>query len=103
MQAISAVGRILENYDSNKAFPVIGFGALIPGVTPESKASHCFAINGDIFNPEIFGMTNVENAYKKCLSSITLHGPTYFSQLIQFVNNMAEFDIVSGYANLLVN
>ena len=73
----------------------MGFGAIIPGVTPENRASHCFAINGDAFSPEIVGMLNVENSYKKCLSTIKLHGPTNFNQLVQFVNNMAEFDMSS--------
>ena len=91
------MGRILENYDSNKSFPVLGFGAIIPGITMESRGSHCFAINGDAFNPEIIGISNVENAYKKCLSTVKLHGPTHFAEIIQFVNNMAEFDMATKY------
>ena len=77
----------------------MGFGAIIPGITTENKGSHCFAINGDAFNPEIFGINNVEMSYKKCLSAIKLHGPTYFSQLVQYANNMAEFDMNSKYKN----
>ena len=71
----------------------MGFGADIPGVTRE--VSHCFAINGDTFNPEIQGISNVENVYKKCLKNIKLCGPTNFAQLIRFVNDMAEFDMSS--------
>lgn len=73
----------------------MGFGATIPGITLENKGSHCFAINGDAFNPEIIGMANVENAYKKCLSTIKLYGPTFFAEIIQYVNNMAEFDMAT--------
>lgn len=30
IRALSAVGRIIEDYDSDKLFPVLGFGAKIP-------------------------------------------------------------------------
>ncbi len=72
----------------------MGFGADIPGVTSK-EPSHCFAINGDAFNPEIQGIANVENVYKKVLQNIKLSGPTYFQQIIKFVNDMAEFDMSS--------
>ena len=52
MQAITSVGEILENYDTDKQIPVFGFGAKIPGVLMK-RPTHCFAINGNIFDPEL--------------------------------------------------
>jgi hypothetical protein len=57
LNAIRSVGEILENYDSDKMFPVFGFGGRVPMVL--DKASHCFALNGDIFNPEVPGIRGV--------------------------------------------
>jgi hypothetical protein len=44
---------ILQNYSQNKQFPVYGFGGKLKG---DKEASHCFALNGDIFNPEVNGV-----------------------------------------------
>lgn len=57
LQAISSVGQILENYDSDKNFPIFGFGGKVPFVL--DKTSHCFALNGDIFHPEVRGIQGV--------------------------------------------
>lgn len=51
LQAISQVVKILENYSSDKSYPVLGFGARMPWVLNET--SHCFALNGDIFHPKV--------------------------------------------------
>ena len=60
MHAILSVGSILEQYDSDKKYPVFGFG----GRLQESmKVSHCFALNGDIYKPECHGVQGVLNAY----------------------------------------
>ena len=57
LKAITAVGRILENYDSDKMFPILGFGGKVPGLL--DKTSHCFALNGNIYNPEVPGIEGV--------------------------------------------
>ena len=43
-------------------YPVYGFGAKLPS-SPDTAASHCFALNGDIFYPEVNGMQGVLNNY----------------------------------------
>ncbi len=57
LQAITSVGQILENYDSDKQFPILGFGAKVPFLL--DKTSHCFALNGDIFHPEVTSIQGV--------------------------------------------
>jgi len=49
-----AVGHILEHYDSDQKFPLYGFGGKLKGAP--NKASHCFALNGNIFDPEVAGI-----------------------------------------------
>lgn len=51
---------------------------------------HCFALNGDIFNPECDGLEGVIDAYKHAINSINLYGPTHFSSLLELVNDMTE-------------
>ena len=47
---MQAVGAILQSYDTDQKFPLYGFG----GKLLDSKAaSHCFALNGNIFDPEV--------------------------------------------------
>jgi len=34
------------------------------------KVSHCFAANGDIFNPEVYGVEGVVQAYKNSIQKV---------------------------------
>ena len=47
-EAIQAVGQIIRDYDTDKMFPVLGFGARIP---PDGKVSHEFFVNFHPTNP----------------------------------------------------
>lgn len=39
--ALRAVGEIIQDYDSDKMFPALGFGAKLP---PDGRVSHEFAL-----------------------------------------------------------
>ena len=88
LQAIRSVGNILQYYDSDKQIPVLGFGAAIPPYG--NVANHCFALNGNIFDPEVDGIKGVEDAYKHAINRVNLYGPTNFSPIIRIVNEMTE-------------
>ena len=60
-----------------------------------NRASHCFALNGNIFDPEVDGLEGVIAAYKNALQNVNLYGPTNFAPIIEMVNDMAEEDNVS--------
>ena len=49
---IKNVGGIIEPYDSDKLFPVFGFGGIPQG---ESKVSNFFHVNGNAKNPFVQG------------------------------------------------
>ena len=71
-------------------YPVYGFGGKIPNSPDMGSASHCFALNGDIFYPEVNGMQGVLNAYFASLQKVQLYGPTHFSSILDYVNSFCE-------------
>ena len=88
IRVIHSVVEILEHYDSDKKFPVYGFGARLP--PSYTHCSHCFACNGDFFSPEVVGVEGVVGAYKQALGSVALHGPTNFHEIIRLVADNAQ-------------
>ena len=84
--ALLNVGSIVEPYDLDKAFPVFGFGG-IPRHMGINGVSHCFAVNGNPGNPEIFGIQNIVATYKDSLSKVGLGGPTLFAPILQEFRN----------------
>lgn len=68
LSAIQSVGNILQYYDSDKEIPVFGYGGKIYGGEGEADQSHCFALNGNIFDPECDGLEGVVDAYKHAIS-----------------------------------
>lgn len=86
-QALSAVGEIIEDYDTDKQFPVIGFGARLG---PSAHTSHEFHVNFDTTNPYCFRVPGVIAAYRACLPRIQLYGPTNFAPCIRHVTRFAQ-------------
>lgn len=66
----------------------MGFGAAIPPIS--NRADHCFALNGDIFNPECDGMEGVIDAYKNAIKKVELYGPTHFGSILELMGDMTE-------------
>nr|XP_042700884.1 copine-6 isoform X2 [Chrysemys picta bellii] len=94
LKALSAVGEICQDYDSDKKFPAFGFGARIP---PNYEVSHDFAINFDPDNPECEWISGVIEAYKRCLPQIQLYGPTNLAPIINRVLAPASEEEGSGH------
>ncbi|MBN3298409.1 CPNE8 protein, partial [Amia calva] len=84
--ALKAVGEIIQDYDSDKMFPALGFGAKLP---PDGRVSHEFALNGNPQNPYCNGIEGVMEAYYQSLKSVHLYGPTNFSPVINHVARYA--------------
>uniref|UniRef100_A0A8P4FYG2 Copine VIII n=2 Tax=Dicentrarchus labrax TaxID=13489 RepID=A0A8P4FYG2_DICLA len=85
--ALRAVGEIIQDYDSDKMFPALGFGAKLP---PDGRVSHEFALNGNPQNPYCNGIEGVMEAYYQSLKSVRLYGPTHFSPVINHVARYAS-------------
>jgi len=85
--AIRSVGEIVQDYDSDKMFPALGFGARIP---PTGQVSHEFFLTLDPSQPYCQGIDGVLAAYYNSLHNVQLYGPTNFSPVIRHVANFAE-------------
>uniref|UniRef100_A0A8C7YNE1 Copine VIII n=1 Tax=Oryzias sinensis TaxID=183150 RepID=A0A8C7YNE1_9TELE len=85
--ALRAVGEIIQDYDSDKLFPALGFGAKLP---PDGRVSHEFPLNGNPQNPYCNGIDGVLEAYYQSLKSVRLYGPTHFSPVINHVARYAS-------------
>jgi len=75
-KAITAIGNILAPYDSDKKFPVWGFGAKISG-----QVRHCFQVGP---KAEVDGVDGIIKAYHQAFASgIIMSGPTDITEVIQ--------------------
>lgn len=88
-RAISSCGQILSYYDTDKIYPVFGFGAQFIG---SNIVNHCFNVS---FNndPNIQGMDNVINTYRENVLKLNFSGPTYFSPLIKNVCDIIKMNL----------
>lgn len=103
MQALTAVGEIIQDYDSDKLFPSFGFGAKIP---PMFQVSHQFPLNFNPSNPYCAGLPGLVQAYQTCIQSVQLFGPTNISPIInhvaQFAQQQAQRPDATNYFILLI-
>ncbi|XP_039982806.1 copine-3-like isoform X1 [Xiphias gladius] len=103
LTAIWAVGNVIQDYDSNKMFPVFGFGAQVP---PHWQVSHEFPINFNPANPFCAGIEGVVHAYQQCLPQVKLWGPTNFAPVINhvacFARQALQQNMASQYFVLLI-
>ncbi|XP_052780413.1 copine-8-like isoform X2 [Mya arenaria] len=83
--AIQAVGEIIQDYDTDKLFPVLGFGAKLP----DGNVHHEFACNFNPNNPYCAGIQGIIQAYYTSLQQVQLYGPTNFSPVINHVSRFA--------------
>ncbi|XP_037540821.1 copine-5 isoform X1 [Nematolebias whitei] len=85
--ALKAVGEIIQDYDSDKMFPALGFGAKLP---PDWRVSHEFPLNGNVENPYCNGIDGILEAYHQSLKTVQLYGPTNFAPIVNHVAKYAE-------------
>lgn len=87
-QAILAVGTVLEEYDTDKMYPVFGFGARVRMPNGQFTAvQHCFPVYGG--GVEVRGVNGILQAYADGISNVALSGPTLFAPLIQAATSIA--------------
>ena len=85
--AIRSVGEIVEDYDSDKMFPALGFGARVP---PTMQVSHEFFLNLRQDSPYCSGVNGLLQAYTNAIQHVQLYGPTNFSPVINHVLQFAR-------------
>ena len=85
--AIRSVGEIIQDYDTDKQFPALGFGAQVP---PSGQVSHEFFLNLSPDNPFCAGVDGLMAAYWNAIQRVRLYGPTNFAPVINHVANFAR-------------
>jgi hypothetical protein len=85
--ALRSVGEIIAHYDSHGMYAGYGFGAKIP---PQDVVSHQFPLNGNPSHPYCQGVDALVEAYRRCINSVVLFGPTNFSPVINSTANIAK-------------
>eukprot|EP00968_Pinguiococcus_pyrenoidosus_P003495 scaffold228_cov312-Pinguiococcus_pyrenoidosus.AAC.13 len=88
--AIQAVGSVIEPYDSDRQFPVYGFGGKVAG-----QISHCFRLASPD-SIEANGVQGVLEIYKNSFSAVTLSGPTLFTGVLREAMRLAAEDQAAG-------
>ena len=86
-QAIASVGKVLEDYDTDKKYPVYGFGAKIRkesgGLTP---TQHDFPLS----DSDVLGIDGILQAYRNKVPQLSFSGPTYFVPLLEKTISIAS-------------
>ncbi|TRY68359.1 hypothetical protein TCAL_04129 [Tigriopus californicus] len=83
--AIQAIGNVIQDYDQDRHYPALGFGAKVP---PHGHTSHEFFLNLSPDNPFCDGIDGILQAYARSLQNVELFGPTNFAPVI---NHVARF------------
>lgn len=83
--AIQAIGNVIQDYDQDRQYPALGFGAKVP---PHGQISHEFFLNLNPDNPFCDGIGGILQAYARSLQNVELYGPTNFAPVI---NHVARF------------
>jgi len=87
---INIAGNVLEQYDTDKKFPVYGFGARVrdPSTGEWTPVQHCFPVYGG--GMEAAGVEGLLNAYRDCCKAVMFSGPTLFAPLIGAAHYIAN-------------
>jgi hypothetical protein len=80
--------KYLDYYDTDGFMPFFGYGAKLPPF--KTSVSHCFAVNGNIFNPDERGVLSLMEVYAKCVENVGLHGPSALAPIIRMVQDLAS-------------
>lgn len=101
-QALQASASIVSYYDSDKKFPVYGFGAQYRGDVT-GMVSHCFNLNFSNENPEVEGVQGIMETYRNGLPQLIFSGPTYFTPCImKTIDYVKSKGIDNAYYILLI-
>eukprot|EP00828_Plagiopyla_frontata_P028001 TRINITY_DN3627_c0_g1_i9.p1 TRINITY_DN3627_c0_g1~~TRINITY_DN3627_c0_g1_i9.p1 ORF type:complete len:494 (-),score=38.94 TRINITY_DN3627_c0_g1_i9:542-2023(-) len=83
-KAIKSVGEVLMNYDYDKLVPAYAFGGKpkMPNLN-SGTVMHCFPLNGNVQNPDVYNIDGIMEAYDFALHNSELSGPTLFYPIIK--------------------
>ena len=82
LKCVQALQQNLQFYTQDPLYTVLGTGAQFQGIT---KPCFCFALNGNIFQPEVVNHSNLKTYYQSTLSGISPADKTNFSEVLEVV------------------
>ncbi|ORX44170.1 copine family member IX [Piromyces finnis] len=95
-KAISAIGYVLEPYDSTKYMEVYGYGAKF--FNRPNVEFDC-ALTGNQDTPAVLGVNGILYAYSNALESVEIWGPTNFAPIIKKITERARIGLPPKYQN----
>jgi len=99
-KAISAIGSVLEPYDSNRFMEVYGYGGKF--FNKKDVEFDC-ALTGNPNNPSVPGVAGILSAYHQALQTAKLSGPTNFAPIIRKITNEAKQNLLPPKADNPLN
>lgn len=83
-QAIQAVGSVLEQYDTDKLYPVCGFGAKVKSLSTGefSPTQHWFSLSET--GEEVRGINGILDLYEKAIKRLQFHQPLLIRPLVDY-------------------
>lgn len=81
-EALMEVGTLLKYYDDDARTVALGFGAKLKPYF--NVVSHCFALNGNYFEPAMHDLTDIAAEIGSALGQVELHGPKIISEVIKY-------------------
>ena len=84
-KALQSVTNILLDYDYDKLVPCYGFGSKLkhPKLDTYGKVNHCFPLNFNTANPDLYKLDEILKAYRNSIPYLQFSGPTKFGQLFR--------------------
>ncbi len=90
-EALQKVLGILLYYDQDKKIPFYGFGGKLP--PNYQNSSNCFAMNGNIFQPQVDGLEELIRVFSSSLTQE--YGLCFLSEMIEKAIEHCEKDQIS--------
>jgi len=95
-KAISAIGYVLEPYDSNRYMEVYGYGGKFFG---NKNVEFDYPLTNNPNNPSVLGVAGILSAYHDALQTAKLSGPTNFAPIIKKITEEARQDLAPPNEN----
>ena len=89
LSPINEIQSVLQYYQIDPLYPVFGTGANFAG----ESVSNCFALTGNIFQPEVVTHGMLQEYYKTTLGIITPSSKAIFGEVIEIAMRSIQYEI----------